>query len=59
MHLTRRALHAADALPGFWCYALEWASKIHCLTAHNIPALKTRTPKEMVRGLAHDMGLVS
>jgi len=53
--LTRRALRAADALPGFWCYALEWASKIRCLTAHNIPALKTRTPEEMVRGATPDI----
>jgi hypothetical protein len=42
-------------LPGFWCYALEWASKIRSLTAHNIPALKTRTPEEMVRGATPDI----
>jgi hypothetical protein len=48
--LTQQALFAAVALPGFWCYALKWASRIHYL-----PARKTRAPEEMVKGATPDI----
>jgi len=46
--LTRRALRGSNTPSIFWCYALEWASRVRSLTALDIPFLKTRTPEEHI-----------
>jgi len=38
-----------------WCYAIEWASRVRSLTAHDSLVLKNRTPEERVSGRTPDI----
>jgi len=53
--LVGRALRYSGAPVEFWCYAVEWAARITSLIAHDLPALKTRTPEEAVTGRTPDI----
>jgi len=53
--LVGRALRHSAAPIEFWCYAAEWAARITSLTAHDLPALKARTPEEAVTGRTPDI----
>ncbi len=45
---TQRALRNSNTPSVFWCYALEWASRVRSLTALYMTFLKTRTPEERI-----------
>jgi hypothetical protein len=49
------ALRYSGAPVEFWCYAVEWAARVTSLIAHDLPALKTRTPEEAVTGRTPDI----
>ena len=53
--LSNRALRRSGAPTELWCYAMEWAARTMSLTAHNLPALKTRTPEEALNGQTPDI----
>ena len=48
--LARHAMRTNQAPNSFWCFAVEWASRIRSLTAHDTAHLKTRTQEERVTG---------
>jgi hypothetical protein len=53
--LARRAMRTNQAPNCFWCFAVEWASRIRSLTAHDTAHLKARTPEERVTGRMPDI----
>jgi hypothetical protein len=53
--LTRRVLRETSTPGQFWCYAIEWASKIRSLTAHDSMILGSRTPEERITGKTPDI----
>ena len=55
MKLVGRVLRHSAAPVEFWCYAAEWAARITRLTAHDLPALKSRTPEEAITGRTPDI----
>jgi len=53
--LSERVLRKTGTPVEFWCYAMEWAAKILSLTAQKLPALKSRTPEEVMTGRTPDI----
>jgi hypothetical protein len=52
--LLSRALRKSGAPTELWYYAMEWAARVMSLTAHGLPALKTRTLEEALTGQTPD-----